>query len=164
MSLATETDVQELAEMTAMQLEQEKNMDFSDAIQQCKDKWSKDQRVETLFPLACLLIKSQNRKDLVQGIRLLQDIRVQPKTDSQMRFDCGYCIATGQFKLAEYGQAGDTVQELLAVQPDNKQVLALQQLIQNKLQQDGRLGLGIAAGVFAGAVLLGAVLMKGGKK
>eukprot|EP00668_Euglena_longa_P041525 GGOE01054666.1.p1 GENE.GGOE01054666.1~~GGOE01054666.1.p1 ORF type:complete len:161 (+),score=35.42 GGOE01054666.1:163-645(+) len=125
-----------------------------------KKKWMENPNPMTLFPFAALLVKSQNKEDVQQGIRLLEDVRSKPDANADILFECGYCMALGQFKVGQYEAAQRTVESLLEVRPTHQQARALQQLITQQQRREGLLGIGIAAGVAVAAVGA-AVLLKG---
>eukprot|EP00667_Euglena_gracilis_P023170 EG_transcript_26059 len=154
------SNVEEAAELLKVQLEYEKAVDFSESIRQSKKKWMDSPSPVTLFPFAALLVKSQNKEDVQAGIRLLEDVYKKPDTGADMQFECGYCMALGQYKVGDLEGAQRTVAALLATKPTHQQAAALQELILQQQRREGLLGIGIAAGV-AAAAIGAAVLLKG---
>jgi fission 1 protein len=78
-----------------------------------------------------------------------------------------FVIFLGQTKLGNYEQALKYTQSILNVQPNNEQVLNLQQEVNKRMKMDGLIGLGIAGSAalvgVVGVIGLGAAMIFGKK-
>ncbi|CAK7892180.1 mitochondrial fission 1 protein [[Candida] anglica] len=117
-----------------------------------------DPTPQSLFNYAWGLVKSSDsilqKKGLDIFARLYRDV-------PSMRRECLYYLALGSYKSGEYSNARRYAETLVQNEPDNAQAKALRQSIEDKVTQEGLIGLGIAGGVLAlGVGLLGALIRK----
>lgn len=104
------------------------------------------------------LLKSTSHKDQQEGIAILSHLY---RDVSSMRREALYYLALGSFKVGEYSNARRYTESLLEKEPDNTQFKSLKQAIEDKITQDGIIGIGIAGGLLAlGAGLIGALAKK----
>ncbi|KAF9583816.1 mitochondrial membrane protein [Lunasporangiospora selenospora] len=113
---------------------------------------------QTRFNYAWGLIKSKNRREQTQGVLLLTDIyREVP----DRRRECLFYLALGHFKLGNYNDARKFNESLLEFEPTNGQALALRREIDDRVAQEGYIGMAIVGGVVAvGTLVLTALLKK----
>lgn len=77
------------------------------------------------------------------------------------RRDSLYYLALGSVKLGEYLNARRYAEALLEKEPNNSQFQSLKKAIDDRVTEDGLIGLGVAGGVLAvGLGIMGAVLRK----
>ncbi|KAJ9080477.1 mitochondrial membrane protein [Entomophthora muscae] len=119
-----------------------------------------DASVQTKFDLAWGLIRSRNKIDIQEGIRMLHDIYVQ---QPERRRECQYYIALGNYKLGKYTEARVMNSYLLELEPQNPQALALKNLIENKVSRDGLVGMMMVGSVIAAIGVGAAYLFRGNK-
>ena len=60
-----------------------------------------------------------------------------------------YYLAVGSYKVGEYSNARRYCDALLKSEPDNSQARALKEMVDDKVTQDGLIGLGVAGGLLA---------------
>ena len=78
----------------------------------------------------------------------------------ERRRECLYYLALGNYRLAMYAEARRYNDRLLDLEPKNKQAERLRQLIDDKVLQEGRVGLAILGGVAIVAGVVGSLLFK----
>lgn len=114
--------------------------------------------IQTKFNYAWGLVRSSSTQDQEKGVALLQDIYSESPS---RRRECLYYLALGNFKLGKYREARKFNDALLNVEGQNPQALSLRSLINERVQRDGLVGVGIVGGiVVAGSVLLSALFRK----
>ncbi|EIN06086.1 mitochondrial fission 1 protein [Punctularia strigosozonata HHB-11173 SS5] len=117
--------------------------------------------VQTKFNYAWGLVKSPLREHQVEGVRLLQEIyRAEPGR----RRECLYYLALGHYKMGNYEEARKFNVLLLDKEPQNMQAQSLESLIEKKVQQEGYIGMALAAGAAAVGTLLIAGLVRRARK
>lgn len=118
--------------------------------------------LQTRFNYAWGLIKSRSVKDQQEGVKLLTEVfRDAP----QRRRECLYYLSVGSFKLGDYTNARKYCDILLDIEPDNRQVVHLRQVIEDKLNKEGLVGIAIVGGALAvGAALVGAFVRTGHRR
>ncbi|KAJ1944296.1 mitochondrial membrane protein [Linderina macrospora] len=114
-------------------------------------------RVQTKFNFAWGLVKSPERSDQELGVNLLHEIH---SSFPERKRECMYYLALGYYKMGEYANARVFNDQLLALEPQNKQAMSLRDVIDRKVSQDGLLGMAMAGGVVALAGLAAAALFK----
>ncbi|KAF6046827.1 Fis1 C-terminal tetratricopeptide repeat family protein [Candida parapsilosis] len=81
-----------------------------------------------------------------------------------MRREVLYYLSLGSFKLGDYTNAKRYVETLLKSEPENQQALTLLENIQDKVAQEGLIGIGVAGGVLAvGIGIIGALVRRNRK-
>lgn len=104
------------------------------------------------------LIKSSDSKRQRQGLDILGTVY---RDAPMMRRESLYYLALGSYKVGDYSNARRYAETLLQKEPDNSQVKDLKEMIEDKVTQEGLIGIGIAGGILAvGVGLLGALLRK----
>uniref|UniRef100_A0A1B0CF32 Putative fission protein fis1 n=1 Tax=Lutzomyia longipalpis TaxID=7200 RepID=A0A1B0CF32_LUTLO len=64
-------------------------------------------------------------------------------------------LATGHTRIREYTVALKYVRSFLQIEPNNQQVITLEQIIKKKMQRDGMIGVAVAGGA---ALVIGGIL------
>ncbi|KAI8147961.1 mitochondria fission 1 protein [Fennellomyces sp. T-0311] len=120
--------------------------------------------VQTKFNYAWSLIRSADRKQVGEGIKLLTEIF---HDSPERRRECLYYLAIGHYKIANYSEARKFNRELLKHEPRNEQARDLDRRIDEKvssgmlIQVIGTIGLAIVGGVVTvGAALLAAIVKR----
>jgi len=117
--------------------------------------------VQSKFNYAWGLVKSLQRRDQEEGVKLFQDIyRAEP----QRRRECLYYLALGYYKLGDYEAAKRFNALLTEKEPTNLQAQSLAQLIDRAVTREGYVGLAIAGGVAALGTFLVASFVRRSKK
>lgn len=114
--------------------------------------------LQTKFNYAWGLIKSNQRPEQQEGVRLLTEIF---RNSPERRRECLYYLALGNYKLGSYAEARRYNERLLELEPENLQAASLKSLIDGKVQQEGLVGAAIVSGVVAVAAVAGTLLFKG---
>lgn len=113
---------------------------------------------QSLFNYAWALLKTSNSRNHKQAIEILYTLF--QNVPSQRR-ESLYYLALGSVKTGEYSNARRYADMLLQNEPENTQFKALKKAIDDRVTDDGLIGLGIAGGVLAiGAGILGATLRR----
>ncbi|CAK4032674.1 Mitochondria fission 1 [Lecanosticta acicola] len=117
--------------------------------------------LQTKFNFAWGLIKSADRSDQQEGVRLLSDIfRASP----DRRRECLYYLALGNYKLGNYAEARRYNDSLLEIEPNNLQAQSLSQLVEDKVNKEGLMGMAIVGGLAVAAGVVGGMIFKGAQK
>ncbi|KAL7269865.1 Mitochondrial fission 1 protein [Rhizina undulata] len=114
--------------------------------------------VQTKFNYAWGLIKSMKRNEQQLGVRLLSEIF---REHAERRRECLYYLALGNYKLGNYAEARRYNDTLLDNEPRNLQALSLKNLIEEKVNREGLIGVAIIGSVALAAGLVGSALWKG---
>ncbi|PSK38927.1 hypothetical protein C7M61_002232 [Candidozyma pseudohaemuli] len=116
------------------------------------------QTPESQFNYAWGLLKTDSSRKQKQGIDILT---VLYRDVPRMRRESLYYLALGSVKIGEYSNARRYAETLLEKEPENTQFQALKKAIDERVTEDGLIGLGVAGGVLAvGLGIMGAVLRK----
>ena len=70
----------------------------------------------------------------------------------------------GEYKLGNYAEARRYNDSLLSIEPANLQASSLRDLIDEKVQREGLVGMAIVGGLAVAAGIVGSLVMKGMKK
>ncbi|KAK4504741.1 hypothetical protein PRZ48_002703 [Zasmidium cellare] len=117
--------------------------------------------LQTKFNFAWGLIKSSSRDDQQEGVRLLSDIfRASP----DRRRECLYYLALGNYKLGNYAEARRYNDSLVELEPNNLQAQSLSQLIEDKVNKEGLMGMAIVGGLAVAAGVVGGMLVRGAQR
>ena len=117
--------------------------------------------LQTKFNFAWGLIKSNDRADQQEGVRLLSDIfRASP----ERRRECLYYLALGNYKLGNYAEARRYNDSLLELEGGNLQAQSLSTLIDEKVAREGLFGVAIVGGLAAAAAVGVGMLMRGSQR
>lgn len=114
--------------------------------------------LQTKFNYAWGLIKSNHRVEQQEGVRLLSEIF---RNSRERRRECLYYLALGNYKLGNYGEAKRYNEFLLDLEPANLQAASLKELIDDKVQKEGLVGVAIVGGLAVAAGVVGSMLFKG---
>lgn len=106
----------------------------------------------TQFEYAWCLVRSNYANDMKSGITLLEDLC---KKNSEGKRDYIYYLAIGYTRLKEYSTAMKYVQAFLEIEPNNQQVISLEEYIKKKIDIEGLKGAAMAGGA---ALVLGGIL------
>lgn len=118
------------------------------------------QTPDSQFNYAWGLLKTKNSRQQKQGMDILT---VLYRDVPRKRRDSLYYLALGSVKLGEYLNARRYAEALLEKEPNNSQFQSLKKAIDDRVTEDGLIGLGVAGGVLAvGLGIMGAVLRKKG--
>ncbi|KAJ5125584.1 Mitochondrial fission 1 protein [Penicillium atrosanguineum] len=117
--------------------------------------------IQTKFNFAWGLIKSNERPDQQEGVRLLSEIfRGAP----ERRRECLYYLGLGNYKLGNYGEARRYNDLLLEKEPANLQAASLGSLINDKVAKEGLMGIAIVGGLAVAAGVVGSLIFKGTRR
>ncbi|KAG9248455.1 hypothetical protein BJ878DRAFT_487911 [Calycina marina] len=114
--------------------------------------------VQTKFNFAWGLIKSNQRQEQQEGVRLLSNIF---RTSPERRRECLYYLALGNHKLGNYAEARRYNDLLLEKEPRNLQAASLRGLIDDKVAKEGMMGVAILSGVAIATGVIGGMIFKG---
>lgn len=94
----------------------------------------------------------------IQGITLLEDLCTKNPEDQR---DYIYYLALGHARLKEYTESIRFCEAFLQIEPNNQQVLGLQQYCKDTMRRDGLKGAAMVGGalVAGGAAALGLALL-----
>ncbi|XP_058455981.1 mitochondrial fission 1 protein [Malaya genurostris] len=106
----------------------------------------------TQFEYAWCLVRSNYRSDMKSGITLLEDLCTK---NSEGKRDYIYYLAIAFTRLNEYQTAMKYVQAFLEIEPNNQQVISLEEYLKKKINIEGLKGVAMASGA---ALVLGGVL------
>ncbi|KAF1823263.1 putative mitochondrial fission protein Tbfis1p [Dissoconium aciculare CBS 342.82] len=113
--------------------------------------------LQTKFNFAWGLIKSTTREDQQEGVRLLSDIFRQ---SPDRRRECLYYLALGNYKLGNYAEARRYNDNLLDLESGNLQAQSLRQLIDDKVNKEGMMGVAIVGGLAVAAAAAAGMIFK----
>ncbi|KAF2668575.1 mitochondrial fission 1 protein [Microthyrium microscopicum] len=117
--------------------------------------------IQTKFNYAWGLIKSTARTDQQYGVQLLSEIfRASP----DRRRECLYYLALGHYKLGNYAESRKYNDLLLDLEPNNLQAASLRQLVDDKVQKEGLVGVAIVGGITVAAGVVAGLLMRGRRR
>ncbi|CAH6718963.1 mitochondrial fission 1 protein [[Candida] jaroonii] len=113
---------------------------------------------QSLFNYAWGLIKCKGHRYQQEGVDILKQLY---KDAPEIRKDCLYYLSMGSLKLGDYASARQFIEELLKIEPENSQGIAMKSVIEDRITREGLISLGIAGGVLAvGVGLIGALLRR----
>ncbi|KAK6002070.1 hypothetical protein QM012_001708 [Aureobasidium pullulans] len=116
--------------------------------------------LQTKFNFAWGLIKSTQRPEQQEGVRLLTEIF---RSSPDRRRECLYYLALGNYKLGSYAEARRYNELLVDLEPNNLQAQSLRQLIDDKVAKEGLMGVAIVGGLAVAAGVVGGLLFKGAR-
>ncbi|KAF2502473.1 mitochondrial fission 1 protein [Mytilinidion resinicola] len=117
--------------------------------------------LQTKFNYAWGLIKSNNRQEQQEGVRLLSEIF---RNSPERRRECLYYLALGNYKLGNYAEARKYNELLIDLEPANLQAGSLKGLIDDKVAKEGLVGVAIVGGLAVAAGIVGSMLFKGSRR
>ncbi|KXJ82400.1 mitochondrial fission 1 protein [Aedes albopictus] len=104
------------------------------------------------FEYAWCLVRSNYANDMRSGITLLEDLC---RKNPEGKRDYIYYLALAYTRLKEYSTAMKYVQAFLEIEPNNQQVISLEEYIKKKMEIEGLKGVAMAGGA---ALVLGGIL------
>ncbi|KAL7750976.1 mitochondrial membrane protein [Sorochytrium milnesiophthora] len=114
--------------------------------------------LQTVFNYAWGLVRSVREGDIQLGVRLFKELLA---TTPALQREVLYYASLGEYKLGNYTDARFYVDQLLNLEPGNKQALSMRDLVDRKVKKDGMIGLALVGGVVAAAgVIIGSLLSK----
>lgn len=117
-----------------------------------------DTSPQSLFNYGWGLIKSTDKQRQKEGIEILACLY---RDTPSMRRECLYYLALGSYKVGDYSNARRYAGILVKSEPENGQAKALQDAIDDKVTQEGLIGIGIAGGALAiGVGIIGALMRR----
>ncbi|KAK8159639.1 mitochondria fission 1 protein [Phyllosticta capitalensis] len=117
--------------------------------------------IQTKFNYAWGLIKSTQRSEQQEGVRLLSEIF---RNSPERRRECLYYLALGNYKLGNYAEARRYNDLLLDLEPANLQAGSLKSLIDDRVAKEGLMGVAIVSGIAVAAGVVGSLLIRGARK
>jgi len=117
--------------------------------------------LQTKFNYAWGLIKSNNRAEQQEGVRLLSDIF---RASVERRRECLYYLALGNYKLGNYAEARRYNDNLMELEEGNMQAQSLRELIDDKVAKEGMMGMAIVGGLAAAAAVGVGMLVRGSQR
>lgn len=104
------------------------------------------------FEYAWCLVRSNYTNDMRSGITLLEDLC---RKNPEGKRDYIYYLALAYTRLKEFSTAMKYVQAFLEIEPNNQQVISLEEYIKKKMEIEGLKGVAMAGGA---ALVLGGIL------
>lgn len=80
------------------------------------------------------------------------------------RRECLYYLALGNYKLGNYAEARRYNDSLIELEPNNLQAQSLSQLIEDKVNKEGLVGMAIVGGLAVAAGVVGGILVRGAQR
>ncbi|KAK1317543.1 hypothetical protein QJS10_CPA05g00806 [Acorus calamus] len=115
---------------------------------------SDEMKSENLMRLSWALVHSKHPEDVQRGIAMLEASLNNSKTPLQYR-ERLYLLAVGHYRSGDYPRSRQLVEQCLEIVPDWRQAQTLKKMIEDRIQKDGVIGIGIAAtavGLVAGGI------------
>ena len=94
-------------------------------------------------------------------MRLLSEIYKHAK---ERRRECMYYMGLGNYRLGNYAEARRMNDALLSLEPANLQAASLRDLIDEKVQREGLMGVAIVSGAALAAGVIGSLIFKGTRR
>ncbi|KAF2135561.1 uncharacterized protein K452DRAFT_293121 [Aplosporella prunicola CBS 121167] len=117
--------------------------------------------LQTKFNYAWGLIKSNQRPEQQEGVRLLSEIF---RNSPERRRECLYYLAIGNYKLGNYAEARRYNELLLDLEPANQQASDLKRLIDDRVAKEGLMGVAIVGGIAVAAGFVGSMLIRSARR
>ncbi|XP_037912411.1 mitochondrial fission 1 protein isoform X2 [Hermetia illucens] len=114
----------------------------------------------TQFEYAWCLVRSSYAPDIQKGILLLEDLMTR---DADGKRDYIYYLAIGNARIKQYSLAMKFCKAFLQIEPNNQQVISLEQYVKDKLEKESLKGIAVAGGAalaLGGLIGLGIALAK----
>ncbi|KAL1930057.1 hypothetical protein VTP01DRAFT_1211 [Rhizomucor pusillus] len=129
-----------------------------DVLRRQNEKEGEYVTIQTKFNYAWGLIKSKDPGNNELGIALLTEIY---RDSPERRRECLYYLALGHYKINNFVDARLFVRQLLKLEPNHVQAVALNKMIDEKVSREAVIGIAIVSSVFAvGALLVAAIILK----
>ncbi|KAI0231004.1 Mitochondrial fission 1 protein [Lamellibrachia satsuma] len=114
--------------------------------------------VKAQFDYSWCLVRSPYKRDLHQGIALLEDL-YHKTTDDNLKRDYLFYLSVGNTRIKDYNKALKYVKALLTIEPGNHQAQELKEYIDQKMKKEGLVGMAIVGG--AAALAIGGIVSLG---
>ncbi|XP_062215569.1 mitochondrial fission 1 protein A-like [Phragmites australis] len=108
---------------------------------------NEEQKNESLMRLSWALVHSRQPEDVNRGIGMLQASLDKSSSPLQTREKL-YLLAVGHYRTGDYTRSRQLLERCLEIQPDWRQALTLQRLVEDKTKRDGMIGMAIITGAF----------------
>ncbi|CAL4939458.1 unnamed protein product [Urochloa decumbens] len=108
---------------------------------------NEEQKNDSLMRLSWALVHSRQPEDVNRGIGMLQVSLDRPSSPLQTREKL-YLLAVGHYRTGDYTRSRQLSERCLEIQPDWRQALTLQRLVEEKTRRDGMIGMAIITGAF----------------
>ncbi|KAF8721005.1 hypothetical protein HU200_023416 [Digitaria exilis] len=108
---------------------------------------NEEQKSDSLMRLSWALVHSRQPEDVNRGIGMLQASLDRSSSPLQMREKL-YLLAVGHYRTGDYTRSRQLLERCLEIQPDWRQALTLQRLVEEKTRRDGMIGMAIITGAF----------------
>eukprot|EP01113_Clastostelium_recurvatum_P006614 TRINITY_DN13005_c0_g1_i1.p1 TRINITY_DN13005_c0_g1~~TRINITY_DN13005_c0_g1_i1.p1 ORF type:complete len:157 (+),score=41.40 TRINITY_DN13005_c0_g1_i1:146-616(+) len=150
----SEKDRQQLLQ----QLRQEDEQDVTEEIAAFEEQYNRElispgPSTKTVFGYAVTLIHSRSNVDRKKGVNHLTNLLA---SDQDNR-DYLYFLSMGHFKLEEFAAAREYAERLLVLEPNNRQASALRAISEDKLRNEGLVGMALV-GAAATAIVAGIII------
>ncbi|CAN8279706.1 unnamed protein product [Cochlearia groenlandica] len=122
------------------------------------DSGSEESKKDCLMRLSWALVHSRKSEDVQRGIAMLEASLANSAPPLEDREKL-YLLAVGYFRSGDYSKSRQLVDRCIEMQPDWRQALVLKKIIEDKITQDGVIGIGIMAsavgvvGLVAGGII-----------
>ncbi|XP_051214381.1 mitochondrial fission 1 protein A [Lolium perenne] len=111
------------------------------------DAANQEQKNESLMRLSWALVHSGQPEDVNRGIGMLEVSLGKSNTSLQTRVKL-YLLAVGHYRNGDYTRSRELIERCIQIQPDWRQALTLQRLLEEKTKRDGMIGMAIVTGAF----------------
>ncbi|KAL6902123.1 hypothetical protein ACP4OV_004999 [Aristida adscensionis] len=108
---------------------------------------NEEQRNDSLMRLSWALVHSRQPEDVNRGIGMLEASLERSRSPVETREKL-YLLAVGHYRNGDYTRSRQLSERCLEIQPDWRQALTLQRLIEEKTKRDGMIGMAIITGAF----------------
>ncbi|KAK3147217.1 hypothetical protein QOZ80_3BG0279580 [Eleusine coracana subsp. coracana] len=105
------------------------------------------QKNDSLMRLSWALVHSRQPEDVNRGIGMLQASLDKTSSPLEIREKL-YLLAVGHYRTGDYTRSRQLLERCLEIQPDWRQALTLQQIVEDKTRRDGMIGMAIITGAF----------------
>eukprot|EP00741_Cyanophora_paradoxa_P024003 tig00021720_g23179.t1 len=146
-----------LKEALREQLKAEAALDVSGEIERSQREYLRNPSAGNKFSYSCILTKSSDLDDVRRGTIMLNELWLNKDVNER---DALYYLAVGNYKLSELLEAKKFADRLVAQDPESAQGVALRELIMERLNKDGAIGLAIMGGLAIAAGLVARVALR----
>ncbi|BBN10268.1 mitochondrial fission 1 protein [Marchantia polymorpha subsp. ruderalis] len=99
---------------------------------------------ESIMRLAWALVHSAQPADVQRGIAMLES-SLGGQGGPLQKWEILYLLAVGHYRTGDLGRCRRLVDQALEIAPDFRQAVALRKMVEDKIAQEGAIGVGIAA-------------------
>ncbi|TVT99270.1 hypothetical protein EJB05_55369 [Eragrostis curvula] len=108
---------------------------------------NEEHKNDSLMRLSWALVHSRQPEDVNRGIGMLQASLDKSNNPVQIREKL-YLLAVGHYRTGDYTRSRQLLERCLEIQPDWRQALTLQNIVEDKTKRDGMIGMAIITGAF----------------